>query len=95
VGCDFEVALHGAGLVRGHGEDVGEATSGLDDAFGGLFGLGDGGAGCNLCCSYGSDVGTCAREAGIEDAVVGARGGVVACGRINTDSIISGNAVVS
>jgi len=51
-----EVCFHGAGLVGWDTEDVREATSGVNHAFGGFFGLGYGGAWLDLGSADGSNV---------------------------------------
>ena len=89
----IEVRLDGAGLVGGHGEDVGEAAAGEDDGFAGLFGLGDGGVGDDLGGADGGDVGAGAGEGGVEDA--GCAVVVLACSRVDALPAVAGDAEVA
>ena len=53
-----EVRLYCRTLVRRKREDVAEATAGVDDCLTSFFWGGDAGAGDDLGCSNGGDVGT-------------------------------------
>ena len=52
-----EVSFDGGGLVGWHGEDVAEATAGVDDCLAGFFRSGDAGARDDLCRTDGGYVG--------------------------------------
>ena len=52
----FEISLEGSSLVRGGGEDVGEAAAGVDYGLGCFFRLGYAGAGLDLSGAYGGDI---------------------------------------
>ena len=89
-----EVVFDGSGLVGGQGEDIGEAATGEDDGFAGLFGLGDGGVGDDLGGADGGDVGAGAGERGVEDTggavVVLAGFGVDALAAVTCDAEVAG-----